>query len=70
MQLIGRDRYPHRAQRPRRPGCRRLPQGIRVSDKQMRRLPLDKHEFHPQWNYTLRPRITSMQFIAGPYCDH
>jgi hypothetical protein len=31
------------------------PSGIKVSDAQMAALPLDRHEFHGNWNYTLRP---------------
>ncbi len=30
------------------------PKGIKVSDAQMAALPLTKHEFHGEWNYTLR----------------
>jgi hypothetical protein len=33
----------------------RYPSGIKVSDAQMAALPLDRHEFHGDWNYTLRP---------------
>ncbi|MFB9601359.1 ISAzo13 family transposase, partial [Saccharothrix longispora] len=29
--------------------------GVRVSDGQMDALPLDRHEWHGDWNYTLRP---------------
>ncbi|MFD4956569.1 ISAzo13 family transposase [Streptomyces sp. NPDC058451] len=29
--------------------------GIRISHKQMEALPLDRHEWHGDWNYTLRP---------------
>jgi hypothetical protein len=31
------------------------PSGIKVSDAQMAALPLDRHEFHGNWNYTLKP---------------
>ncbi len=31
------------------------PDGVKVSDEQMDRLPLDKHDWHGDWNYTLRP---------------
>ncbi len=31
------------------------PKGVKISDQQMHALPLDKHEFHGDWNYTLRP---------------
>src|SRR5271170_3955586 len=33
----------------------RYPDGVKVSDEQMDRLPLDKHDWHSDWNYTLRP---------------
>ncbi|HEY6276326.1 MAG TPA: ISAzo13 family transposase [Streptosporangiaceae bacterium] len=29
--------------------------GVKVSDEQMARLPLDRHAWHGDWNYTLRP---------------
>ena len=32
------------------------PSGIKVTDAQMAALPLDRHEFHGNWNYTLRPK--------------
>jgi hypothetical protein len=31
------------------------PDGIKVSDEQMAGLPLDRHDWHGDWNYTLRP---------------
>ena len=31
------------------------PDGVKVSDEQMARLPLDRHGWHGDWNYTLRP---------------
>ena len=31
------------------------PKGIKISNKQMAALPLTKHEFHGEWNYTLHP---------------
>lgn len=37
------------------------PKGIKISDAQMRALPLTLHEFHGDWNYTITPpRTTSM----------
>ena len=33
----------------------RYPDGVKVSDEQMDCLPLDKHDWHGDWNYTLRP---------------
>jgi transposase len=31
------------------------PAGVKVSDEQMAGLPLDRHDWHGDWNYTLRP---------------
>lgn len=31
------------------------PKGVKITDTQMAALPLDRHDFHPDWNYTLRP---------------
>jgi hypothetical protein len=31
------------------------PAGVKVSDEQMACLPLDRHDWHGYWNYTLRP---------------
>ena len=31
------------------------PTGAQVSDAQMKALPLDRHDWHGDWNYTLRP---------------
>ena len=33
----------------------RYPEGAKVSDEQMAALPLDRHDWHGDWNYTLRP---------------
>lgn len=34
------------------------PKGIKVSDAQMRMIDISRHEFHGEWNYTLRPQVT------------
>ncbi len=34
------------------------PTGIRISDTQMAALPITRHEFHGDWNYTLQPAKT------------
>ena len=34
------------------------PAGIKVSDDEMATLAIDRHAFHGEWNYTLRPRPT------------
>jgi transposase len=31
------------------------PKGVKISDQQMASLPLERHDFHGNWNYTLRP---------------
>jgi Rhodopirellula transposase DDE domain len=31
------------------------PDGVKVSDERMAALPLDRHDWHGDWNYTLRP---------------
>ena len=31
------------------------PDGVKVTDEQMAGLPLDRHDWHGDWNYTLRP---------------
>jgi hypothetical protein len=31
------------------------PEGVKVSDAQMAALPIDRHDWHGDWNYTLRP---------------
>jgi hypothetical protein len=29
------------------------PKGVKITDKQLAALPLEPHEFHGEWNYTL-----------------
>ena len=31
------------------------PTGIKISDREMQALPITRHEFHGDWNYTLHP---------------
>ena len=33
----------------------KYPKGIKVPDKEMREIQLDKHDFHGEWNYTISP---------------
>jgi len=36
--------------------------GIKISDKEMQAFEarrLDRHQWHPEWNYTIRPATTS-----------
>jgi len=40
------------------------PGGVKVSDEQMARLPLERHDWHGDWNYTLRPE--GPRPAAGP----
>ena len=44
------------------------PTGTEVSDEQMAAIPLARHRFHGDWNYTLRPRAVSSPGTgdAGP----
>ena len=37
---------------------RRYQTGVVVTKAEMRALALDRHSFHGDWNYTLRPRAT------------
>ena len=34
------------------------PTGIKISDNQMAALPLARHEFHGEWNCTLKPETS------------
>ncbi|MBW3606634.1 MAG: ISAzo13 family transposase [Actinobacteria bacterium] len=36
------------------------PKGIKITDRQMAALPLTKHDFHPDWNYTLEPQMPTL----------
>lgn len=38
---------------------RRFPTGKRATSKQMSELNIERHDFHGDWNYTLRPRSTA-----------
>jgi hypothetical protein len=40
------------------------PTGAKVSDAQMSALPLDRHDWHGDWNYTLRPSATAASALA------
>jgi len=31
--------------------------GIKISDNEMRKLNMEKHEFHGEWNYTIKPQL-------------
>ena len=31
------------------------PTGIRISDTEMAALPINRHQWHGEWNYTLKP---------------
>jgi len=32
------------------------PKGAKISDQQMAALPLSRHDFHGNWNYTIHPK--------------
>jgi hypothetical protein len=40
--------------------------GVRISDQQMAALPLTRHEWHGDWNYTLRPAPFAHLPLAAP----
>jgi hypothetical protein len=42
------------------------PTGVRVSDSQMAALPLARHDWHGDWNYTLRPEAYPHLPVAVP----
>jgi hypothetical protein len=42
------------------------PTGIKVSDQQMTALPIDRHPWHGDWNYTLSPRPAPAAATAPP----
>jgi hypothetical protein len=42
------------------------PAGVKVSDQQMAALPIDRHPWHGDWNYTLSPRPAPAAATAPP----
>jgi len=36
------------------------PKGVAVSNAEIAKVNLHRHEFHGDWNYTIRPRTTSL----------
>ncbi|MBO0809904.1 MAG: ISAzo13 family transposase [Actinobacteria bacterium] len=44
----------------------RYPDGVKVSDQQMDALPLARHDWHGDWNYTLRPEAYDAHVNAAP----
>jgi hypothetical protein len=36
---------------------RAYPKGIKVTDAEMAGLNIKGHEFHPEWNYSISPRV-------------
>ena len=34
------------------------PRGIKITDKQLKAVPLRPHDFHGEWNYTVLPQWT------------
>ena len=40
------------------PGC--VGTGVKVSDEELAAVPLDRHEFHGDWNYTIKPPVTAL----------
>ena len=41
------------------------PKGIKVSDRTMRQLNIEPHDFHGEWNYTIRPREVDAAKCSG-----
>ena len=39
--------------------------GIKVSDAEMRTLEIEGDEFHPEWNYTIKPRRDTRSIILA-----
>jgi hypothetical protein len=35
------------------------PKGVKITDKQLAALPLDPHDFHGEWNYTINAQLIS-----------
>jgi hypothetical protein len=42
------------------------PDGVKISDEQMAALPLDRHDWHGDWNYTLHPEPPAPPPPPGP----
>ena len=38
---------------------RSYPKGVKFSKKQIEELPIERHDFHGEWNYTVRPATTT-----------
>ena len=36
---------------------RKYPTGRKVTNEEMKRVNLERHQFHGDWNYTIRPRL-------------
>jgi hypothetical protein len=50
---------------------REYPTGIRISDADMDALPIHRHDWHGEWNYTLHPKPDTRdtplgEFVTGP----
>ena len=41
------------------------PNGIKISDEDMATITLERHEFHGDWNYTLRPPKAPKEITAA-----
>jgi transposase len=37
------------------------PAGIKVSDKEIKAVNLDRHDFHGEWNYTISPKLLALE---------
>jgi Rhodopirellula transposase DDE domain len=64
-----RDRHDHRADRALRPRHADYPTGVKYTKKDIDALPIIRHAFHGEWNYTVRPptrRETPKLFCRRP----
>ena len=43
----------------------KYPKGIKVSDADMTTLNIKGDIFHPEWNYTISPRLQDMEVLRG-----
>ena len=39
---------------------KQYPKGVKVSNKEMAALNIDKNDFHGEWNYTIKPSIVNV----------
>lgn len=57
VQLIGATKTKEGLRVMARKEERKYEKGIKISDNQMKNLNMEKHEFHGEWNYTIKPQL-------------